>query len=83
MDGETGGAFPAHPHPKVALIIIKCRDLLPEEIGDVSGEKGTASVLTSVHEDSFLLGMRMQVDKEKAILLIGYRSFRVVDLRAA
>lgn len=30
----------------------------------------TASVLASVHEDPFFLGMRMQVDEHEAILLL-------------
>lgn len=65
------------------MIIVERGDFLPEEIGNVSGDIGTSSVLTSVHENPFLLGMSMQIYEHKTILLLKDSPFSEVDLRTA
>lgn len=83
VDGQSGGAFPAQPHREVALVVVEGRDFLPEEVGDVPGNVGTAPVLAAVHEDALLLGVRVQVDEHEAALLLEDGPLGEVDLRTA
>jgi hypothetical protein len=83
MDCKPGGTFPPHPHAEIALIIIESGYFLPEEIGHVSGNKGTVPVLASIHKDAFFLGMCMQVDKKETIFELGNLPLSMVYLWAA
>ena len=57
VDSESGRALPSELHAKITLIVVEVGTLLPQEIGDVSGEKGAVSVLTAIHEHSLFLGV--------------------------
>lgn len=83
MDCEARSSLPANLHSKVALIVVEGVDFLPEEVRDVPWDIRACSVLAAVHKNPFLFRMSMQVDKEKAILLLHYRLLCVIDLRAA
>lgn len=67
MDCKPRCPFSPHPHAEVALIVVETGYFLPEEIGHMPGDEGTASVLAAIHENSFFLGMCMQVNKKETI----------------
>jgi hypothetical protein len=81
MNRKPGGALPARSHPKITLIVVKVTDFLREKVGNVSRYKRIRPILTAVHKHPFLLGMRVEINKHKALLLLSNTPLCVVDLR--
>jgi hypothetical protein len=65
------------------LIIVEVWYFLPEEVRDLPRYERIVDILTTIHENSLLFGMSVQIDKKNTILRFNDCFFCVVYLRAA
>ena len=65
-NSHPGCALSSLENTEVALIVVETGHIFPEQVRNLPTDIRIYSVLTSIHKDPFLLGMRMKINKHKA-----------------